>query len=204
MVSLFTLTQTFPNDLKPATYPDPVTRRVVGRTEIERRQDYIQLMKSALGETHSLVKLTLDCLAFFVENRPSAVEVLRRLGEVGKTVPQNCTETKLELIQRVNDLSAQGNDDTGKFDHFRQFEKQVADQQSYIDQLLAAYDQLSLAHGQLQSERLGQQQQIARLQARVNDLEAEQKQQVEGFEELTALQQQHLEVQRKEIQQLSG
>ena len=41
VVSLFTLTQTFPNDLKPATYPDPVTRRVVGRTEIERRQDYI-------------------------------------------------------------------------------------------------------------------------------------------------------------------
>ena len=101
-------------------------------------------------------------------------------------------------------LSDQRNDDTGKFDQFRQFEKQVADQQSYIDQLLAAYDQLNLAHGQLQSERLGQQQQISRLQAKVNDLETEQKQQVEGFEELTTLQQQQLEVQRKEIQQLSG
>ena len=39
------------------------------------------------------------------EDRPSAVEVLRRLEEAGRTVPQNCTETKLVLIHtnfRIN------------------------------------------------------------------------------------------------------
>ncbi len=35
VVSLFTLTQTFPRNFKPAAYYDPATRRVLGRTEIE-------------------------------------------------------------------------------------------------------------------------------------------------------------------------
>ena len=104
VVSLFTLTQTFPKDLKPPNYHDPRTRRIVGRSEIERREHYIQSMQAALGETHPLVKLTLDCLEYLPEDRPSAVEVLRRLKEVERTVPRNCTETKLELIRQIGDL----------------------------------------------------------------------------------------------------
>ena len=101
VVSLFTLTQTFPKDLKPHTYYDPRTRRIVGRSGIERREHYIRFMQADLGETHPLVKLTLDCLEYLPEDRPSATEVLRRLEEVGRTVPRNCTETKLELIQQI-------------------------------------------------------------------------------------------------------
>ena len=101
VVSLFTLTQTFPKDLKPHNYHDPRTRRIVGRSEIERRQHYIQSMQAALGETHPLVRLTLDCLEYLPEDRPSAVEVLRRLKEVGRTVPLDCTETKQELIRQI-------------------------------------------------------------------------------------------------------
>ena len=99
VVSLFTLTQTFPKDLKPATYHDPRTRRIVGRSEIERREHYIQSMEEALGETDPLVKLTLDCLEYLPEDRPSAVEVLRQLKEAGRTVPRNCTKTKLQHNQ---------------------------------------------------------------------------------------------------------
>ena len=102
VISLFTLTQTFPKDLKPPNYRDPKTRRLVARTEIERREDYIQLMKTNLGSTHSLVKLTLSCLEYDQEDRPSAVAVLRQLREVGMTVPQNCPETKLELLRRLS------------------------------------------------------------------------------------------------------
>ena len=101
VVSLFTLTQTFPKDLKPPNYHDPRTRRIIGRSEIERREHYIQSMQAALGETHPLVKLTLDCLEYLPEDRPSALEVLRWLKEVWRTVPRNCTETKLELIQQI-------------------------------------------------------------------------------------------------------
>ena len=102
VVSLFTLTQIYPKDLKPHTYFDPVTRRLLGRTEIERREDYVEPMKVTFGETHSLVKLTLDCLEHFAETQPSAVDTLRRLEEVERAVPQNCNQTKLELIQQLS------------------------------------------------------------------------------------------------------
>ena len=162
VVSLFTLTQTFPKDLKPATYRDPATRRIVGRSEIEHREDYIIPMKAALGETHPLVQLTLACLEYDQEDRPSAAVVLRGLEEVGTTLPQNCTQTKLELIQQVavKDEEIQ----------------QVAERDAHITQLQASIDRL----------------------------QAEKQEQVRGLEVLTTLQQEQLEVQRREIDRLSS
>ena len=101
VVSLFTLTQTFPKDLKPATYLEQTTSKLIARSEIERRENYIVMVKNFLGRTHLLVKLILDCLKNIFKDRPSAVDVLRQLVEVGRTVPQSCTETKLELIWQV-------------------------------------------------------------------------------------------------------
>ena len=65
VVSLFTLTQIFPKDLKPAQLImiQPLAE-LVARSEIERREHYIELMQEALGETHPLGKLTLDCLEY--------------------------------------------------------------------------------------------------------------------------------------------
>ena len=177
VVSLFTLTQAFPKDLKPATYRDPRTRRIVGRSEIERREHYIQPMQAALGETHPLVKLTLDCLEYDPEDRPSAVDVLRRLEEVGRTVPQNCTESKLELTQQIQQKQ-------------REISELQAASQSQISRLQAD-------NARLQAENQEQQQQIDRLKT-------ESQEQVDGLEEHTSLQQQQLEVQRREIEQLSG
>ena len=163
VVSLFTLTQTFPKDLKPATYRDPRTRRIVGRSEIERREHHIQPMQAAIGETHPLVKLTLDCLEYDPEDRPSAVEMLRRLEEVGRTVPQNCTETKLELTQQIQQKQVE---------HQRQISELQADS------------------ARLQAENQEQQQRIDRLRT-------ENQEQAHIFV-------QQLEVQRREIEQLSG
>ena len=223
VVSLFTLTQTFPKDLKPATYRDPRTRRIVGRSEIERREHYIQPMQAALGETHPLVKLTLDCLEYDPEDRPSAVEVLRRLKEVGRTVPQNCTETKLELTQQIQQKQVE---------HQRQISELQATSQSQIshvqadnallqtnvdrlqanvdhhqadnaclktnvDRLQANVDHLQADNARLQAENQEQQQQI-------DHLNTENHKQVHELEVLTSLQQQQLVVQRREIEQLSG
>ena len=171
VVSLFTLTQTFPNDLKPATYRDPATQRLVARSEIERREHYIESMKAALGDTHPLVQLTLACLEYVSEDRPSAAVVLRGLEEVGTTLPQNCTQTKLELVA-VKDEEIQ-----------QVAERVAAEKQAQIDQF---------------------QQQINQLQASNNRLQAEKREQVCGLEELTTLQQEQLEVQRREIAHLSS
>ena len=145
VVSLFTLTQTFPKDLKPHNYRDPATRRLVGRTEIERRDVYVQQMKTSLGEAHPLVKLTLDCLEHFAEDRPSAVEVSRQLEEVGRS--QNCTATKLELIQHIQH---------NQVEHRRQISELQAASQSQISRL--------------QAEKQEQQQQIDSLRTENQEL----------------------------------
>ena len=178
VVSLFTLTQTFPKDLKPSTFRDSLTRRLLGRTEIERRDVYVQQMKTSLGETHSLVKLTLDCLEHFAEDRPSAVEVLRQVEEIGRTVPQNCTETKLELIAS-NDAV-------------------VARKEELIEQMRVDYQrQLSAKDAQL-AEREAE---VDRLQQQVRHIETVKQEQIK---ELTTLHQQQLEDQRREIERLPG
>ena len=181
VVSLFTLTQTFPKDLKPHNYRDPAIRRLVGRTEIERRDVYVQQMKSSLGEAHPLVKLTLDCLEHFAEDRPSAVEVSRRLEEVGRTVPLNCTETKLELIQQIQH---------NQVEHQRQISELQAASQSQISRLQANVDHLQTNVNHLQAEKQEQQQQIDRLRTE--------------NQELTTLYQQRLDDKHREIEQLSG
>ena len=173
VVSLFTLTQTFPKDLKPASYFDPTTQTVKGRTEIERREDYITQMKVAVGETHSLVRLTLKCLEFLAEVRPSAGEVLRQLDEVGRTVPWNYTETKLELIQ------------------------QIARKEEVIQQIHVEH------HRQLAEKDRLHQAQLNERDAKIDSLQVEKLEQVHGLNELTTLQQQQLEAQRREIEQLS-
>ena len=153
VVSLFTLTQTFPKDLKPATYRDSSTRRLLGRSEIERRENYVQLIKSALGETHPLVRLTLDCLEYDPEDRPSAVEVLGRLEEVGQTVPNSCTETKLELIKMKDALVSRKEAEIQRIrvDH----QRQLSEREAEIHRLQEA----------LHTEEQEHQQQIRRIEA---------------------------------------
>ena len=210
VVSLFTLTQTFPKDLKPATYRDPATRRLVARSEIERREHYIQPAKAALGETHPLVQLTLNCLEFDQEDRPSAVVVLRGLEEVGTTLPQNCTQTKLELIQQV----------AVKEEKIQQVAERVADEkQAQIDAIkvlhLEEIEQRDVVINQLQRENFEMSGQVnhilhqisvkdTRLQATIDRLQAEKREQVRGLEELTTLQQEQLDAQRREIYRLSS
>ena len=103
-VALFTLTQVFMKNIKPATYRDPTTRKLVARSEIERREEYIQLMYRDLSEQHPVVQLVLQCLEYDQEDRPSAMEVLQRLEEVRNVFSQNCRETKLELIRRITGM----------------------------------------------------------------------------------------------------
>ena len=72
--------QVFPGSLLPHNYADPQNPdRLLGRSEVERRRDYIQQLHGQLGEEHSLVQLVHQCLHNTPTRRPSAEELLQQL-----------------------------------------------------------------------------------------------------------------------------
>ena len=72
--------QVFPGNLLPHNYPDPDNPgRLVGRSEVERRRDYIQPLYKELGEQHPLVQLVCQCLHNIPAQRPSAEDLLQQL-----------------------------------------------------------------------------------------------------------------------------
>ena len=168
VVSLFTVTQTYPQNLKPATYS--ITHRILARSEIERREDYIQSMQAYLGETHSLVRLTLNCLKYHPEERPSANELLRQLEEVGRRLPQNCTGTKLELIQQISENRMEHN-----LNRSEGTQAEIVELQSTIDSLKEANEQKQAQVDRLEDEKKGlakrvdELSRLVQLQVQLND-----------------------------------
>ena len=71
--------QVFPGTLLPPTYPDHNPGRLLGRSEVERRTDYIQPLREQLGEQHPLLQLVCQCLHNTPAQRPSAEELLQQL-----------------------------------------------------------------------------------------------------------------------------
>ena len=153
-VALFTLTQVFMKNIKPATYRDPTTRKIVGRSEIERREEYIQLMYRDLSERHPVVRLVLQCLEYDQVDRPSAVEVLQRLEEAGNVIPQNCRETKLELIRRITGMQREKEVEIQELRG--QYERQLLDReqenQAQINQLETQHVEIETQHEEIETK----------------------------------------------------
>ena len=83
IVYTFLFPQVFPGALLPHTYADPDNPdHVLGRTEVERRRDYIQPLCEQLGEQHPLLRLVCQCLHNTPAQRPSAEELLQQLEAV--------------------------------------------------------------------------------------------------------------------------
>ena len=100
VVAIFTLCQTFPCDLLAPTYRDE-RRRIIGRTELERRESYMRVIRRQLREKHPLLQMIEGCLNF-PEDRPSIGEVLRLLEEARAEVRDEQTDmNKLELLRAL-------------------------------------------------------------------------------------------------------
>ena len=104
--SLFTLNlftpQVFPGALLPHTYPDPDNPgRLCGRSEVERRRDYIQSLHEQLGEQHPLLELVCQCLHNTPAQRPSAEELLQQLEAVKPQIrgPYGSQQVKVEMAR---------------------------------------------------------------------------------------------------------
>lgn len=62
-LSLHTIIHVFPGDLLPATVCDPETEKITGRSELERRKEYIDLLDAQLSLDHPFNVCTKRCLS---------------------------------------------------------------------------------------------------------------------------------------------
>lgn len=79
-VMLHTLTQVFPYELLPPTY-ETSSGKIRGRSEVERREEYMELLHSQLKKDHQLSRLTASCFENAPRRRPTAKEVMTILEE---------------------------------------------------------------------------------------------------------------------------
>ena len=100
VVAIFTICQTFPSSLLAPNYRDE-RRRIIGRSELERRERYMRMIYRQLREKHPLLQMIEGCLDF-PEDRPSMREVLRLLEEARAEVRDEQTDmNKLELLRAL-------------------------------------------------------------------------------------------------------
>ena len=91
--------QVFPGTLLPHTYPDPDNSgRLLGRSEVERRRDYIQPLYEQLGEQHPLLQLVFQCLNNTPAQRPSAEELLQQLEAVRPKIKGKFTKLQVAMM----------------------------------------------------------------------------------------------------------
>ena len=101
VVAMFTLSQTFPCDLLTPTYRNE-RREIVGRSELERRGEYMAMIYSQLREKHPLLQMIEGCLDFS-EDRPSIHEVLSLLEQARAEIrDEQMDMNKLELLQALH------------------------------------------------------------------------------------------------------
>ena len=125
-VALFTMTQVFQDELLAANFYDSKTRKLIARTEIERRSQYIDILYEKIGRECSLSKLVLQCLEYLPEDRPSATQVLDCLKEVRANTVQEWDMTKLELIHSVEQARNQPPSS-------EELQRQLAEKETEID-----------------------------------------------------------------------
>ena len=100
VVSIFTLGQTFPCNLLAPNYRNE-HRKIVGRSELERRDRYMQKIYGQLRKNHPLLQMIEQCLDF-PEDRPSIHEVLHLLDQArAEERDEQMEMNKLELVRAL-------------------------------------------------------------------------------------------------------
>ena len=98
VLTIFTLSQTFPKPLAP-NYVD-VNKKVVARTELERRGNYMQEVRKHFPEGHPLIQMIQRCLSNMLEERPTIQQVMGWLEEARAEVDDGEYDVnKLSLAQ---------------------------------------------------------------------------------------------------------
>ena len=94
----------FPGNLRHHTYPDPDNPdRLIGRSEVERRQPYFdQLEQMLLGGRHPFVPFIKDCLHTSPSKRPTSEQLVTLLKEMKADIEGPYGElVKLDAVKQV-------------------------------------------------------------------------------------------------------
>ena len=98
VLAIFTFSQMFPNPLAAAYIG--VNRKIMGRTELERRGNYMREVRRQFQEGHPLVKMIQQCLSNVLEERPTIQQVMGWLEEARAEVEDGEYDmNKLSLAQ---------------------------------------------------------------------------------------------------------
>ena len=110
MTSSYTLMQEFPGDLLEPNHPDPNNpRRLLGRSEVDRREKYFKRLERKLQENagYPLVGVVKQCLMNIPEERPTAVELVRVLVGLKGDIEGPCGElTTMDAERQVKTVMA--------------------------------------------------------------------------------------------------
>ena len=100
--------QVFPANLRAPNYTDPGDPdRLLARTEVERRGEYIQILHQQLGDQHPLVQLVKQCFHNTPSRRPSTRELLQRLENMRAQIEDPYEHlTKLEAMRMLREKDA--------------------------------------------------------------------------------------------------
>ena len=107
-LALYTLIQEFPGYLLPATFTtDGDPRNSLARSEVERREKYMNLLHLMLAKEHQLTQIVTKCLSYAASDRPCALDVLEELKKVSKLLNDDIyrvfeKSSKLDLITMVD------------------------------------------------------------------------------------------------------
>ena len=116
-------TQVFPGTLHPPNYPDPDNPgRLLGRSEVDRRTDYIQPLREQLGEQHPLLQLVCQCLHNTPAQRPSTEELLQQLEAVRPQIKGKFTKLQVAMMSV---LETEVGEKDGEIEHLRHDLQQV-------------------------------------------------------------------------------
>ena len=100
VVSIFTLSQTFPCNLLEPNYTDEESGSLCARTELQRRDEYVQKITPQLPGDHPLMRMIQQCLQNVPTKRPGVRDVLQFLEQARSVVvDEECEMNKLQLLQ---------------------------------------------------------------------------------------------------------
>lgn len=102
IVTIFTLCEDFPCDPLPPTYLDEDTGHLIARTELQRREVYMQKIYSQFSKDHPLIQMIEKCLHNGPRKRPNIHETLHFIELArGRIIGEESERNKVELVQAI-------------------------------------------------------------------------------------------------------